>query len=70
MTWHEKKNDDRRGDHVEEERLLDSWVYAGGRPVICSRYQSRGDPQAFNAYLVFMCGKFAHELGTVGELIQ
>ena len=41
MTWHEKKNDDRRGDHVEEERQLDSWVYAGGGPVKGSRYDWR-----------------------------
>jgi hypothetical protein len=25
-------------DHVEKERLRDSWVYAGGRPVVCIRY--------------------------------
>jgi len=39
VTWHGKGNEDKRGQSVEEEKARASWLYVGGRPVICSRHE-------------------------------
>jgi len=36
VTWHEKRSGDRRGESVPN-NVNESWVYAGGRPVVCDR---------------------------------
>lgn len=38
VTWHGKGNEDKRGLPVDGERVRDSWLYVGGRPVVCSRH--------------------------------
>merc|ERR1711872_1003870 len=37
VTWHEKRSGDRRGEDVCRVNCEDSWVYAGGKPVLCDR---------------------------------
>lgn len=38
VTWHGKGNEDKRGQCVEMEKAKDSWLYVGGKPVLCDRY--------------------------------
>ena len=39
VTWHGKGNEDKRGQSVEEDKARASWLYVGGRPVVCSRHE-------------------------------
>jgi len=39
VTWHGKGNEDKRGQSVEETKARASWLYVGGRPVVCSRHE-------------------------------
>jgi len=38
VTWHGKGNEDKRGQSVETEKAKDSWLYVGGKPVLCTRH--------------------------------
>lgn len=38
VTWHGKGNEDRRGQPVDGDKVRDSWLYVGGRPVRCTRH--------------------------------
>ena len=37
VTWHGRGAEDRRGQPVQPDRAAASWLYCGGRPVVCSR---------------------------------
>jgi len=37
VTWH--GNEDKRGQPVEKDKILDAWLYVGGKPLVCSRYE-------------------------------
>jgi len=39
VTWHGKGNEDKRGQPVEKDKILDAWLYVGGKPLVCSRYE-------------------------------
>jgi len=39
VTWHGKGNEDKRGQSVEEDKARNSWLYVGGKPVVCSRHE-------------------------------
>jgi len=39
VTWHGKGNEDKRGQPVEDEKIQDAWLYVGGKPLVCSRYE-------------------------------
>jgi len=38
VTWHGKGHEDKRGQSVEAEKAKDSWLYVGGKPVLCTRH--------------------------------